>query len=48
MVGDGKIFGVISNNRYDAWGHAGLALAMLLIGFAIPKQSATFKVGRTL
>ncbi len=33
-VGDGMICGVISNNRYDAWGHAGLAFAMLLIGFA--------------
>jgi hypothetical protein len=37
-VGDGMICGVISNNRYDAWGHAGLALAMLLISFALPKQ----------
>jgi hypothetical protein len=34
VVGDGMIFGLISNNLYDAWGHAGLALAMLLIGFA--------------
>jgi hypothetical protein len=33
-VGDGMIFGVISNNRYDTWGHAVLALAMLLIGVA--------------
>jgi hypothetical protein len=40
MVGDGLIFGLISNNRYDAWGHAALALTMLLIGFAIPKQTA--------
>jgi Domain of unknown function (DUF4383) len=39
-VGDGMIFGFISNNRYDAWGHSGLALAMLLIGFAIPKETA--------
>jgi hypothetical protein len=39
MVGDGMIFGLISNNRFDAWGHAVLALMMLLIGFAIPKQS---------
>jgi Domain of unknown function (DUF4383) len=37
-VGNGMIFGLISNNQVDAWGHAGLALAMLLIGFAIPKQ----------
>jgi len=40
QVGDGLIFGLISNNQCDAWGHAGLALAMLLIGFAIPKQTA--------
>src|SRR5579863_5653247 len=40
-VGDGMICGVISNNRYDAWGHAGLALAMLLIGFARTKQMST-------
>jgi Domain of unknown function (DUF4383) len=39
-VGNGLIFGLISNNRYDAWGHSGLALAMLLIGFAIPKRVA--------
>ena len=39
-VGDGMICGLISNNRYDSWGHAGLALAMLLIGFAIPRQVA--------
>lgn len=32
-IGDGMICGMISNNRYDAWGHAGLALAMLTIGF---------------
>jgi hypothetical protein len=37
-VGDGMIFGLISNNRYDSWGHAALALISLLIGFAIPKQ----------
>jgi Domain of unknown function (DUF4383) len=34
QVGDGIICGLISNNRYDSWGHAALALAMLLIGFA--------------
>jgi Domain of unknown function (DUF4383) len=39
VVGDGMIFGLISNNRFDAWGHAVLALGMLLIGFAIPKQT---------
>jgi Domain of unknown function (DUF4383) len=41
QVGDGIICGMISNNRYDSWGHAALALAMLLIGFALPKQSST-------
>jgi hypothetical protein len=39
IVGDGMIFGLISNNRYDAWGHAGLALIMLLIGFSIRKTT---------
>ena len=39
-VGDGMIFGLISNNRYDSWGHAGLALILLLIGFATAKQTA--------
>jgi hypothetical protein len=39
-VGDGMIFGLISNNRYDSWGHAVLALVLLAIGFAIPKQTA--------
>jgi hypothetical protein len=32
MVGDWIILGLISNNRYDAWGLAALALRMLLIG----------------
>jgi len=40
MVGEGMIFGVISNNGYDAWGHAVLALTILLIGFATSKQTA--------
>jgi hypothetical protein len=40
VIGDGMIFGLISNNRYDAWGHAALAMAMLLIGVAAPKQIA--------
>jgi hypothetical protein len=39
-VGDGMICGFISNNRYDAWGHTGLALAMLLIGFGTSKRAA--------
>ena len=41
QVGDGIICGMISNNGYDSWGHAALALAMLLIGFALPKQMST-------
>ncbi len=41
MVGDGMILGMISNNQYDSWGHAVLALVMLLIGFAIPNQTAS-------
>jgi hypothetical protein len=36
--GNGK--NLITNNRNDSWGYAGLALVMLLIGFAIPKQTA--------
>jgi hypothetical protein len=43
-AGDGMVFGFISNNLYDAWGHAGLALAMLLIGFTIAKQPAVIRV----
>jgi hypothetical protein len=40
VIGDGMIFGLITNNLYDAWGHATLALAMLLIGIFVPKQIA--------
>ncbi len=40
VVGDGMIFHIISNNLFDAWGHAGLALAMLLVGFTTRKQTA--------
>jgi hypothetical protein len=36
-VGDGMIFDLISNNEYDAWGHAFLALVLLLTGFAAPR-----------
>jgi Domain of unknown function (DUF4383) len=39
-VGDGMILGLISNNRNDNWGHAVLALVLLLIGFATPKQTS--------
>ena len=37
-VGDGLIFGFIMNSPFDSWGHAGLALIMLPIGFVTPKQ----------
>lgn len=37
-VGDGMICGLITNNQSDSWGHAGLALSMLLIGL-IPANS---------
>ena len=40
LVGEGMIFGMISNNLYDAWGHAGLVLAMLVIGFTSRRQAA--------
>ena len=40
VVGEGMILGLISNNLYDAWGHAGLALSMLLIGFTVGRQAA--------
>lgn len=38
-VGDGMIFNLITNNRNDSWGHAGLALSMLLISFLTAKQN---------
>jgi len=37
-VGDGMILGLISNNRNDSWGHAGLALVLLLIGVFAPNS----------
>jgi hypothetical protein len=40
-VGNGLIFGLIMNSPFDSWGHAGLALIMLLIGFAVPTTSTT-------
>jgi len=40
VVGDGLIFGLIMSSPFDSWGHAALALLMLLIGFAAPKQTA--------
>lgn len=39
-VGDGLIFGLIMNSPFDSWGHAGLALVMLLIGLFAPRQTA--------
>ena len=38
-VGNGMILGCITNNRNDSWGHAALALSMLLIGFATAKPA---------
>ncbi len=35
VVGDDMIFGCLSNNRYDSWGHAVLALLLLVIGFTV-------------
>ena len=37
---NGMLLGVISNNPADTYLHVGLAVAMLLIGFATPKQTA--------
>jgi hypothetical protein len=39
VVGDGLIFGFIMNSPFDSWGHAGLALIMLIVGIAIPKPA---------
>jgi len=40
-AGDGMICGgLITNNAADAWGHAGLALSMLVIGFASARPVA--------
>ena len=41
VVGDGLIFGLVMNSPFDSWGHAGLALIMLLIGFFAPRQTTT-------
>lgn len=40
VVGNGIIFGLISNNTNDTWLHVVLAVAMLAIGFGSPKQAA--------
>jgi len=39
VVGDGLIFGLIMNSPFDSWGHAGLALIMIVIGLVIPKPA---------
>ena len=39
MTPNGMLLGLISNNPADTWLHVGLAAAMLLIGFAVPKQA---------
>src|SRR5437763_16025390 len=38
VVGNGMIFGLISNYTNDTWLHVVLAVAMLAIGFGTPKQ----------
>ena len=38
-VGNGMILNCITNNRNDSWGHAALALSMLLIGFATARPA---------
>jgi hypothetical protein len=40
VVGNGLIFGLIMNSPFDSWGHAGLSLIMLPIGFATPNKPA--------
>jgi hypothetical protein len=39
VVGEGMIFNVIMNNRNDSFGHAGLAVLILLIGFTVQASS---------
>lgn len=39
VVGNPLIFGLIMNSPFDSWGHAGLALIMLLIGFTTPNKT---------
>jgi hypothetical protein len=38
VVGDGMILGLISNNGYDSWGHALLALILLMIGLPVGRS----------
>ena len=39
VLGDGLIFGLIMNSPFDSWGHAALALIMLVIGLAAPERT---------
>jgi len=39
FTGNGMICGLISNNQNDSWGHAALALILLLIGFTTKRSS---------
>jgi len=39
MTLNGMLLGLISNNPADTWLHVVLAAAMLIIGFAAPKQA---------
>ena len=41
LVGERLIFGLIMNSPFDSWGHAGLALIMLVIGFTSPKPGTS-------
>src|SRR5436305_10827301 len=37
QVGEGIIFGMFSNHRYECWRHAALALAMSVMDFGLQK-----------
>jgi hypothetical protein len=39
VVGNGMIFGLISNNPATTWLHVVLAVVMLIIGFGVPKAA---------
>jgi hypothetical protein len=38
-VGNGMILNCITNNQNDSWGHAALALSMLIVGFATARPA---------
>lgn len=44
-VGNGMILNCITNNQNDSWGHAGLALSMLIIGFATARPASASRSG---